>query len=259
LIALPSRPLKACRFKEGDKEADDSLGSLTTQKDRLKEGLKAKSDNLKDKLASTFEQPSMNAQVKVNPAVPAFTRRREILAGRIAMLGYTAAVGGELVGYNHPNILQQVTNWGSAIGLSIPPPVVLALILGLIGYNAVAALGPGSPTFSQENQQDVHKRESGSYNTETPSWAPGFTKANELFNGRMAMLGIAAALLNQMWIGGFDGPGPLAQVAHFLNIPADAAFYGLMGPSFVAFSVIATTLAFATGNVGAKPGDEDIY
>ncbi len=37
-------------------------------------------------------------------------------------------------------------------------------------------------------------------------------QANELFHGRLAMLGFAAALINQMRMGGLAGPGPLAQV-----------------------------------------------
>ncbi len=41
----------------------------------------------------------------------------------------------------------------------------------------------------------------------------GFTKANELANGRIAMIGFAAALINQMRLGGYAGPGPLAQAS----------------------------------------------
>jgi hypothetical protein len=203
----------------------------------------------------------MDSQYKVNPAVPAFTRRREIFAGRIAMVGYFAAVFNEWFWPSHPNILEQVSGWGAAFGVNIPPPVVLTLILGLIGYNAVAALGPGSPTNTQENQEDVQRRTQGeqSFNKVNGFSNLGFTKANELFNGRMAMLGLAAALLQQMRIGGFSGPGILAQCAYFLNVPADSSFYSLMGPSFVAFSIFIVTAAFANGNIGPKRGEEEMY
>lgn len=40
----------------------------------------------------------------------------------------------------------------------------------------------------------------------------GFTKANELFHGRLAMLGFAGVLWRQFTLGGYTGPGPLAQV-----------------------------------------------
>jgi hypothetical protein len=38
------------------------------------------------------------------------------------------------------------------------------------------------------------------------------TQANELLHGRLAMLGFAAAVINQLRLGGVYGPGPLAQV-----------------------------------------------
>jgi hypothetical protein len=37
-------------------------------------------------------------------------------------------------------------------------------------------------------------------------------QANEVFNGRLAMLGFLAAVLQQLRLGGYSGPGPIAQV-----------------------------------------------
>jgi hypothetical protein len=37
-------------------------------------------------------------------------------------------------------------------------------------------------------------------------------QANELLHGRLAMVGFAAAVMNQLRWGGVYGPGPLAQV-----------------------------------------------
>jgi hypothetical protein len=48
--------------------------------------------------------------------------------------------------------------------------------------------------------------------TPTPS-----LQANELFNGRLAMLGFAAAVVQQLRMGGAYGPGPVAQVGSETN------------------------------------------
>lgn len=50
----------------------------------------------------------------------------------------------------------------------------------------------------------------------------GFNKANELLHGRLAMLGFAAALVQEARMG---GAGPLAQVAHYLGVLPTDAFY----------------------------------
>jgi hypothetical protein len=40
----------------------------------------------------------------------------------------------------------------------------------------------------------------------------------ELFNGRIAMLGFAAAVIGQFQMGGYAGPGPVAQVGLGVSI-----------------------------------------
>jgi hypothetical protein len=39
-------------------------------------------------------------------------------------------------------------------------------------------------------------------------------QANELFVGRVAMVGFAAAVIGQFLMGGLHGPGPVAQVSN---------------------------------------------
>jgi hypothetical protein len=50
---------------------------------------------------------------------------------------------------------------------------------------------------------------------------PSAMQSVELFNGRIAMLGFAAAVIGQFQMGGYDGPGPVAQVS--LNTPPHPA------------------------------------
>jgi hypothetical protein len=42
-------------------------------------------------------------------------------------------------------------------------------------------------------------------------------QSNELFNGRLCMLGFFAAVVQQFRMGGLHGPGPIAQVRHAGN------------------------------------------
>lgn len=81
---------------------------------------------------------------------------------------------------------------------------------------------------------------------------PGFTKANELFVGRLAMLGFSAALVGEK----LTGKGPLGQLGLELHIPYNPTYatFGLvLWVAFWAFS------AFGYNNFGQTEGDEDIY
>ncbi|GFH23012.1 photosystem II protein, partial [Haematococcus lacustris] len=86
----------------------------------------------------------------------------------------------------------------------------------------------------------------------------GFTKANEVFNGRLAMLGFTAALLQQLRLGGVSGPGPIAQVATFLD-SNPSALYDMVPMAFVAWSVLWAGLAFVNGKPGSIEGETEIY
>ena len=82
-----------------------------------------------------------------------------------------------------------------------------AIVIGIVGFNVLTALNPASPTFSSSNQADVKKRPSGPI--QNPKINPisdpqaflgidkgfGFTRKNELFVGRMAMIGFASAII----------------------------------------------------------------
>jgi photosystem II protein len=272
------------RFKEDD--GTDGNRTVEETKQRLERNLKGGAEELKSNLQNTDVKAGVqdvksnlqraaapgsgfDSQVKTSLAVPAFTRRREVYVGRIAILGIVAAGFWEWLLPSHPNILQQVSYGLNLAGFNAGPGVALSLILGIIGYSGLAALVPfDNPTFSKENQEDVAKRPPGP-NQEPPSslkqalgisgW--GFTKKNELFNGRMAMLGFTAGIFNQLLLGGLNGPGPLAQVAAYLRIPPNDAFWSSVPTFFIGFTIFATALSYLRGESGEKTrfGEDDIY
>lgn len=289
------RPAVVCRFKEDDrledskqrvKEAvkdtsDDVKSTAADIKDSLKSNTNGVADSLKSNASSVTDNIKGNAQnikgqlqsapqtdptaVEVNPAIPAFTRRREVWAGRLAMVGFVAACYWEYYFANHPNILQQIS---ALSGGSVTPSVALVGIVGLIAYNLISASAPGSPTFSDANQRDVEKRpkpasahgDGAPLNPKTQLGVTGFgfTKRNELFVGRVAMIGFAAAIIGQLMMGGVLGPGPLAQVANYLGTPAET-LYASAPTVFLGWVGTITTLAYLGGKPGTNVGEDEIY
>ncbi len=84
----------------------------------------------------------------------------------------------------------------------------------------------------------------------------GFSKKNELLNGRLAMLGFTAALLME---GPSGGLGPLGQLAWWAGQPATDGFYSSCGFALALWAVLATTIAAAEGSLTSVAGDEDVY
>ncbi|PNH05956.1 Photosystem II protein, chloroplastic [Tetrabaena socialis] len=183
--------------------------------------------------------------VKVPFWMPAFTRRREVFVGRIAMLGFLATCALETFTAQHLGPIRQVQLWS---GLS--DSSVVAITLAIIAYNVVGGLGPWSPTFSPENLRDLAKRPTGPP-TDFPSppvtqptdfsfgqWLGisgwGFTKRNELFHGRLAMLGFFFAFINELR----TGRGAMGQVAGYLGVAPDNAFYSAALNGFVLFTAL---------------------
>lgn len=254
--SLSLRPVVLRRFREDDKVADQlqrrqrAEDVMREQEKRLVDELKASSDSFK---GSKAQQPWHVARegVKVDPLTPAFTRRRELFVGRLAMAGYFMACFWEWFFPSHPNVLQQVSGI-----LPVPPFLSLVLITGVVAYNVLGGLSPWGPTFSRDNLRDITNRPSGPFSSSLDDkkffgitgW--GFTRANELFHGRVAMIGFLAALLQQLRLGGLSGPGPLAQIATYLHVPADDYWYGAVGAYFVGFAVFAVAVAYMRGKTG---------
>jgi photosystem II protein len=102
----------------------------------------------------------------------------------------------------------------------LPEATVGLFLAGLVGFNLAAGLAPNSATFAPE-QVAANEADAADGPLRNPKvtlfqvkkffgvtdW--GFTPQNELFAGRLAQLGFAAALLGEV----ATGLGPLGQLA----------------------------------------------
>jgi photosystem II protein len=187
--------------------------------------------------------PAGGPGFKTDITQPAFTRRREHLIGRLAALGFSFGLVGELLTGRGP-ISQLHMETGLPFG------VLYAVIIGLVGYSAYGALRPGSPTYSRANQEDVAKRDDSISPADDPR---KFLVANEAVVGRLAMLGFAgASLLEYLW----QGEAPLVHL-------------NLITPGVSLFEApwwfIATVGLFFANGIGVfsravdRKGDNDAY
>ncbi|EFJ45419.1 hypothetical protein VOLCADRAFT_94261 [Volvox carteri f. nagariensis] len=201
------------------------------------------------------------AAVKVPLWMPAFTRRREIFVGRIAMVGFFATCVLEILTANHLGPIRQVQMW-----TGMDTATITAMLMGIVIYNALGGLGPWSPTFSPENLRDVARRPTGPPSVLVnplnlgkllgiSGW--GFTKRNELFHGRLAMLGFAAAVVGELK----TGRGALSQLAGYLGIIPDDTYYSAVMNGFIVFAalMLGMSILFPSRLQGAAPSEDDIF
>lgn len=139
-----------------------------------------------------------------------FTPSNEVLLGRLSMLGFGSAVIGEFLSGQGP-----LAQLGYELGLQ--QEQVGIFLAGLIGFNLIASLLPNSATFKQQPQQQ--ERAAGPLQDPTitllqpakffnvTNW--GFTPQNELFAGRLAALGMVAAIVGEL----VTGLGPVGQLS----------------------------------------------
>lgn len=144
-----------------------------------------------------------------------FTPDNEVFVGRLAMLGFASSVVGEYLSGGQ-GVLSQL---GYTLGLQ--QQQVGLFLAGLIGFNLVASLLPGSATFKPTTQQRQQQDEEPVGPLQDPritllqpakffgvnNW--GFTAKNELFAGRIAQLGFLAAILGEVT----TGLGPVGQLS----------------------------------------------
>lgn len=194
--------------------------------------------------------------------LPIFSRRREVWAGRLAMIGFPATIIWEALLPGHPGPLGQVAHF---TGL---PAHQVGILFGLVLLHGALGLFPSSFTFDPANQRDVLKRPPGPpFRPMDPVKQPmdilgvsrwGFTKKNEVFNGRLCMLGFLAACGNEI---ATHGLGTIGQVASlYTNAPITEGLYSSGLVFLGAWTLIAGSLAFLSGNgVGQTQGDNDIY
>lgn len=146
-----------------------------------------------------------------------FTKQNELFVGRVAMIGFAASLLGEAI--TGKGILSQL-NLETGIPIYEAEPLLLFFILfNLLG--AIGALGDRG-RFVDDTSTGLEKaviapgkgfraalglREGG------PLF--GFTKANELFVGRLAQLGIAFSIIGEI----ITGKGALAQLNIETGVP----------------------------------------
>jgi len=180
-----------------------------------------------------------------------FTKSNELFVGRLAMLGFASALIGEIL--TGKGALAQL---GYETGL--PTFEIDEIIIATIAFNLVAALLPTSGTFVADEVEAQKARPAGALQDPRISLLNpkeffgitdfGFTKANELFVGRVAQLGFAAALIGEV----VTGQGPLAQIGLETGIPIQDAEYGIL--ALIAFFLFAAV----NEGTGKFVNDEEI-
>ncbi|CDP10910.1 unnamed protein product [Coffea canephora] len=145
-----------------------------------------------------------------------FTKENELFVGRVAMLGFAASILGEAI--TGKGILAQL-NLETGIPIYEAEPLLLFFILfNLLG--AIGALGdrgrfvddaPGIEGAVVPPGKGLR----GALGLREGGPLFGFTKANELFVGRLAQLGIAFSIIGEI----ITGKGALAQLNIETGVP----------------------------------------
>eukprot|EP00246_Nothoceros_aenigmaticus_P011569 TRINITY_DN31_c0_g1_i1.p1 TRINITY_DN31_c0_g1~~TRINITY_DN31_c0_g1_i1.p1 ORF type:complete len:278 (+),score=60.07 TRINITY_DN31_c0_g1_i1:233-1066(+) len=142
-----------------------------------------------------------------------FTKQNELFVGRVAMIGFAASILGEAL--TGKGTLAQF-DIETGIPLNETEPLLLFFILFTL-LGAIGALGDRG-RFVDEPQTPFVVPGKGvkgalGLNEKGPTF--GFTKANELFVGRLAQLGIAFSIIGEI----ITGKGTLAQLNIETGVP----------------------------------------
>nr|ACU33835.1 PsbS protein [Phyllostachys edulis] len=145
-----------------------------------------------------------------------FTKENELFVGRVAMLGFAASILGEAI--TGKGILAQL-NLETGIPIYEAEPLLLFFILFTL-LGAIGALGDrGSfvdePTGLDKAIVPPGKGLRSALGLGEGGPLFGFTKANELFVGRLAQLGIAFSIIGEI----ITGKGALAQLNIETGVP----------------------------------------
>ncbi|THU59662.1 hypothetical protein C4D60_Mb07t04420 [Musa balbisiana] len=146
-----------------------------------------------------------------------FTKQNELFVGRVAMIGFAASILGEAI--TGKGILAQL-NLETGIPIYEAEPLLLFFILFTL-LGAIGALGDrGSfvddpPTGLEGAVIPPGKGFRSALGLKEGGPLFGFTKANELFVGRLAQLGIAFSIIGEI----VTGKGALAQLNIETGVP----------------------------------------
>nr|ANS53414.1 chloroplast photosystem II 22 kDa protein [Gossypium hirsutum] len=166
-----------------------------------------------------------------------FTKQNELFVGRVAMIGFAASLLGEAI--TGKGILAQL-NLETGIPIYEAEPLLLFFILFTL-LGAIGALGDRGkfvdepPTGIEGAVIPPGKGIRGTLGLKEGGPLFGFTKANELFVGRLAQLGIAISLIGEI----ITGKGALAQLNIETGIPiSDIEPLALFNVAFFFFAAI---------------------
>ncbi|XP_047327304.1 photosystem II 22 kDa protein, chloroplastic [Impatiens glandulifera] len=146
-----------------------------------------------------------------------FTKANELFVGRVAMIGFAASLLGE--GITGKGILAQL-NLETGVPIYEAEPLLLFFILFTL-LGAIGALGDRGQ-FVDDPTTGIEKAIIPPGKGVLPALGLGeggrlfgFTKANELFVGRLAQLGFAFSLIGEI----ITGKGALAQLNIETGVP----------------------------------------
>ncbi|MED6125849.1 hypothetical protein PIB30_072476 [Stylosanthes scabra] len=146
-----------------------------------------------------------------------FTKQNELFVGRVAMLGFAASILGEAI--TGKGILAQL-NLETGIPIYEAEPLLLFFILFTL-LGAIGALGDRGRFVDDDEEPNTGgvippgKGLRGALGLREGGPLFGFTKANELFVGRLAQLGFAFSLIGEI----ITGKGALAQLNIETGVP----------------------------------------
>ncbi|KAL2608703.1 hypothetical protein R1flu_027276 [Riccia fluitans] len=178
-----------------------------------------------------------------------FTKQNELFVGRVAMLGFSASILGEAL--TGKGTLAQF-DFETGIPLNETEPLLLFFILFTL-LGAIGALGDRGKFVDDDevNTGGVIPAGKGlkgalGLNEKGPTF--GFTKANELFVGRLAQLGIAFSIIGEI----ITGKGTLAQLNFETGLPISEI------EPLILFNVIFFFVAAINPGTGRFINDDEI-
>ncbi|CAM6123253.1 unnamed protein product [Calypogeia fissa] len=178
-----------------------------------------------------------------------FTKQNELFVGRVAMIGFAASILGEAL--SGKGTLAQF-DIETGIPLYETEPLLLFFIFFTL-LGAIGALGDRGKFVDDTSTGGVIPPGKGlksalGLQQAGPLQTPfGFTKANELFVGRLAQLGIAFSIIGEI----ITGKGTLAQLNFETGVPITEL------EPIILFQVIFFFIAAINPGTGKFISDED--